>query len=143
MGKKYNRSVGKRGTSKEKEDNSSYAVSAADLSERRAVLAENDSDNEEDSDKSKDVSAKDGDSKRAYGDDKDKEEEGGGEEEDDIEESENWKRPEVSVSLCMWEFGQNDPKRDSGSKLRRLGYSSLLKLGQSFPGNFLLIRLFF
>lgn len=45
------------------------------------------------------------------------------------------KRPAVNTRLCMWEFGQNDPKRDSGSKLKRLGYASLLKIGQSFPGN--------
>lgn len=44
------------------------------------------------------------------------------------------KRPSVVTRLWMWEFGQNDPKRDSGSKLRRLGYASSLKIGQSFPG---------
>jgi hypothetical protein len=43
-------------------------------------------------------------------------------------------RRALSVKLWMWEFGQNDPKRDSGSKLRRLGYASGLKLGRSFPG---------
>ena len=50
---------------------------------------------------------------------------------DNIEES---SKPRVNTRLCMWEFGQNDPKRDSGSKLRRLGYASLLRIGQSFPG---------
>lgn len=40
----------------------------------------------------------------------------------------------ISVRLCMWEFGQNDPKRDSGVKLRRMGFADSLKLGQSFPG---------
>lgn len=40
----------------------------------------------------------------------------------------------MSVKVCMWEFGQNDPKRDSGSKLRRLGYAGQLRIGQSFPG---------
>lgn len=40
----------------------------------------------------------------------------------------------ISVGLYMWEFGQNDPKRDSGSKLRRLGYAKQLKIGQSFQG---------
>lgn len=43
-------------------------------------------------------------------------------------------REQLSVNLCMWEFGQNDPKRDSGSKLHRLGYAKLLRIGQSFPG---------
>lgn len=40
----------------------------------------------------------------------------------------------LTIRLYMWEFGQNDPKRDSGSKLKRLGYASLLKLGQTFGG---------
>jgi len=40
----------------------------------------------------------------------------------------------VSVTLAMWEFGQNDAKRDSGSKLCRLGYSTVLRIGQTFPG---------
>lgn len=40
----------------------------------------------------------------------------------------------MNVKLFMWEFGQNDPKRDSGSKLKRLGYASLLRIGQSFSG---------
>ena len=34
----------------------------------------------------------------------------------------------------MWEFNQNDPKRDSGSKLCRLGFARCLKVGQSFGG---------
>ena len=38
------------------------------------------------------------------------------------------------MPLWMWEFGQNDPKRDSGSKLQRLGLAKVLKLGKSFPG---------
>mmetsp|Transcript_12209 Transcript_12209/g.18456 ORF Transcript_12209/g.18456 Transcript_12209/m.18456 type:complete len:272 (+) Transcript_12209:33-848(+) len=38
------------------------------------------------------------------------------------------------LGLYMWEFGQNDPKRDSGSKLRRLGYAKLLRVGQTFQG---------
>jgi hypothetical protein len=60
----------------------------------------------------------------------------GGEESDGSEDMgvEVSQRPPVLTRLCMWEFGQNDPKRDSGSKLRRLGYASLLKIGQSFPG---------
>lgn len=32
----------------------------------------------------------------------------------------------INIGLYMWEFGQNDPKRDSGSKLKRLGYAKLL-----------------
>lgn len=40
----------------------------------------------------------------------------------------------VSARVFMWEFGQNDPKRDSGSKLCRLGYSKVLKIGQNFGG---------
>ena len=40
----------------------------------------------------------------------------------------------LSIRLYMWEFGQNDPKRDSGSKMKRLGYASLLRIGQSFNG---------
>lgn len=60
--------------------------------------------------------------------------EGGGEAEDEDHDLEPTKRPAVNTRLCMWEFGQNDPKRDSGSKLKRLGYASLLKIGQSFPG---------
>ena len=40
----------------------------------------------------------------------------------------------IGVNVCMWEFGQNDAKRDSGSKLCRLGYAGLLRIGQTFPG---------
>jgi pre-rRNA-processing protein TSR3 len=29
----------------------------------------------------------------------------------------------------MWEFGQNDPKRDSGSKLVRVGLAKTMKVG--------------
>lgn len=57
---------------------------------------------------------------------------------DDDSGFEHSRRPPVKARLCMWEFGQNDPKRDSGSKLKRLGYASLLKIGQSFPGTDLL-----
>ncbi len=40
----------------------------------------------------------------------------------------------LQVNLCMWEFGQNDAKRDSGSKLFRLGYARQLRIGQTFAG---------
>lgn len=40
----------------------------------------------------------------------------------------------LAIRVAMWEFGQNDPKRDSGSRLRRLGLASALKIGQGFPG---------
>jgi len=40
----------------------------------------------------------------------------------------------LSVKVCLWEWGQNDAKRDSGSKICRLGYASQLKIGQSFQG---------
>ena len=36
--------------------------------------------------------------------------------------------------LRMWEFNQNDSKRDSGSKLVRLGMAKTLKVGQSYAG---------
>lgn len=36
--------------------------------------------------------------------------------------------------MYLWEFGQNDSKRDSGSKMVRLGYANQLRVGQSFPG---------
>jgi pre-rRNA-processing protein TSR3 len=38
------------------------------------------------------------------------------------------------IKIYMWEFGQNDTKRDSGSKLCRLGYAKRLKIGQTFNG---------
>lgn len=41
---------------------------------------------------------------------------------------------QIRIKLFMWEFGQNDPNRDSGSKLRRLGYAGQLRIGESFPG---------
>lgn len=53
---------------------------------------------------------------------------------DTDEEQEIGGKKEMGCKVYMWEFGQNDPKRDSGSKLRRLGYAGLLRIGQSFPG---------
>lgn len=38
------------------------------------------------------------------------------------------------AKVFMWEFGQNDPKRDSGSKLCRLGYAKVLRVGSTFSG---------
>jgi pre-rRNA-processing protein TSR3 len=63
-------------------------------------------------------------------DDEDGEGEGEGEGNEEYLDS---SRP-LQVSLCMWEFGQNDAKRDSGSKLFRLGYARQLRIGQTFAG---------
>eukprot|EP01039_Chlorochromonas_danica_P001570 gene1570-1715_t len=43
-------------------------------------------------------------------------------------------KKELSVKVVLWEFGQNDPKRDSGMKLCRLGYAKSLKPGKPFTG---------
>lgn len=40
----------------------------------------------------------------------------------------------ISIPLAMWEFNQNDPKRDSGSKLVRLGFARRLRIGAGFSG---------
>ena len=55
---------------------------------------------------------------------------------DDIDEDNDDNKPNtnLSVKICLWEWGQNDAKRDSGSKICRLGYASQLKIGQSFQG---------
>ena len=42
--------------------------------------------------------------------------------------------PSLSARIFLWEFSQNDSKRDSGSKMVRLGYANKLSIGQSFPG---------
>ena len=47
---------------------------------------------------------------------------------------EDYSSRELTSKLFMWEFSQNDTKRDSGSKLKRWGYASQLRLGQTFPG---------
>ena len=38
------------------------------------------------------------------------------------------------IDVAMWEFGQNDPKRDSGSKMVRFGMARKLRVGESFRG---------
>lgn len=48
--------------------------------------------------------------------------------------SELSQKTSLNVKLFMWEFGQNDPKRDSGSKLSRLGFASHLRVGQTYNG---------
>jgi len=53
---------------------------------------------------------------------------------DEINEENQTQGEKLTVKLCMWEFGQNDPNRDSGSKMRRLGYAEKLRLGQTFAG---------
>ena len=47
---------------------------------------------------------------------------------------EDFRDRELQCKIYLWEFSQNDIKRDSGSKLKRWGYASQLRLGQSFPG---------
>lgn len=42
--------------------------------------------------------------------------------------------PLIDITLAMWEFNQNDPKRDSGSKLVRLGLAKKLRIGAGFSG---------
>ena len=41
---------------------------------------------------------------------------------------------EFPIRLAMWDFGQCDPKRCSGMKLKRLGYVRVLNLRESFHG---------
>jgi pre-rRNA-processing protein TSR3 len=59
-----------------------------------------------------------------------------GDDDEDAEDDElNAKRSEsLECRVFLWEFGQNDSKRDSGSKMVRLGYAKRLRIGQSFPG---------
>jgi len=42
--------------------------------------------------------------------------------------------PKLATRVVLWEFGQNDAKRDSGSKLVRLGLATTQKLSRSFNG---------
>jgi hypothetical protein len=56
----------------------------------------------------------------------------------DDDDDDNGESPRLNqtlrVAVRMWEFGQNDPKRDSGSKLVRLGLASTLKVADYFGG---------
>ena len=76
-------------------------------------------------------------------DGEDGEEEDGGEDDDDEEDegggggsmlTAKARAKKNRIPLAMWEFGQNDPKRDSGSKMVRFGFARKLRIGQSFPG---------
>lgn len=40
----------------------------------------------------------------------------------------------LRTRVSLWEFGQNDAKRDSGSKLVRLGLASAQRVGRGFNG---------
>lgn len=40
----------------------------------------------------------------------------------------------LSTRVTLWEFGQNDTKRDSGSKLVRLGLATSQRISRSFSG---------
>lgn len=40
----------------------------------------------------------------------------------------------LATRVCMWEFGQNDAKRDSGSKLVRLGLARTQPMKKAFNG---------
>lgn len=51
----------------------------------------------------------------------------------DREGSGNFKK-DFPVRLAMWDFGQCDPKRCSGIKLKRLGYIRVLNMRDSFHG---------
>ena len=62
-------------------------------------------------------------------------ENGAGEDNDDDEEETGLRlKHTLRVPVRMWEFGQNDPKRDSGSKLVRLGLAQTLKITDYFGG---------
>lgn len=52
---------------------------------------------------------------------------------DEVAEDVN-KLQKISVKTFIWEYNQNDPKRDSGSKLYRLKMTHHLKIGEVFKG---------
>eukprot|EP01038_Epipyxis_sp_PR26KG_P013278 gene13278-17791_t len=56
------------------------------------------------------------------------------EEDEEDQNNINISQDKITTNICLWEFNQNDPKRDSGSKLCRQGYAKKLRIGQSFPG---------
>lgn len=45
-----------------------------------------------------------------------------------------FKRTAMASKVYMWEFAQNDPKRDSGSRLCKLGFARVLKPKKPFNG---------
>jgi hypothetical protein len=57
-----------------------------------------------------------------------------GDEEEEDSDDEDVEIKDLKVKIRMWEFSQNDPKRDSGSKLVRCGMAKTLKVNQSFTG---------
>lgn len=57
-----------------------------------------------------------------------------GKEEIDEDEEENCATEKPNIKVYLWEFGQNDPKRDSGSKMCRMGFAKKLKINQPFSG---------
>jgi pre-rRNA-processing protein TSR3 len=40
----------------------------------------------------------------------------------------------MEIKVKLWEFGQNDPRKDSGSRLTRFGYASNMRVGQVYNG---------
>jgi len=60
-----------------------------------------------------------------------------GDERPPVEEDEDYEpksRKLLKTRVVLWEFGQNDAKRDSGSKAVRMGLVSSLKVGKPFNG---------
>eukprot|EP01031_Cornospumella_fuschlensis_P037314 gene37314-45303_t len=58
----------------------------------------------------------------------------GADEEHDGEEGDTSLSSEMEARVYLWEFNQNDPKRDSGVKLCRMGLATRLKIGRPFNG---------
>ena len=53
---------------------------------------------------------------------------------DEDEEVNELQITKLSVKTFIWEYNQNDPKRDSGSKLHRLKMTHHLRIGDVFKG---------